>query len=209
MDFNDLSQRWQQQPPAPNVPSPAALQALLAARPHTPIARMRYNVWFEIGSTLVFGLLVVAGLHLAHAPHLGWLLPGLLLYGGVGYCYVRALQVLRRLGRATEALASHVAQQLRQLRQFEQLYHYSVMLTTLVVLGLAGYVAIGQVLPVVPAAGKTSFLVWLALTMLVSYGLTHWLSRRHLQNFYGQHLDRLEAVLRELRDETSGTAAMD
>ena len=205
MDFDQLSRRWQQQlsPPAPQ-PGPDGLRAQLASRPHAPIAQMRRNVWREIGSTLLGGALLLAGLRLAHAPHLGLLLTLLLpLYGGIAYCYFRTLQVLRRLGEAAaSALAGYMARQLGQLRQLVRLYHGATMLVALVVLGLAGYAAVRWVLPVVPAPATTRFLVWFVATALVSYGATHWISRYHLQNFYGQHLDRLEAVLHELRDET-------
>ena len=204
MDFDQLSRRWQQQTPPPAAqPGPEALRALLASRAHNPVTQMRRNVCVEIGGTLLFGLLL-AGLLLVQGSHLGLLMALLLpFYGGVAFWYFRTLQVLSRLRAATGALAGYVAQQLRQLRQLVRFYHWSTMLATLVVLSLAGYVTIWHILPGLPAADKTHFLIWFGLTALITYGFMHWLIRYHLQSYYGQHLNHLEAVLRELNDETT------
>ncbi len=206
MDFDLLSRRWQQQTPPPAAPpSPNDLRALLAGRAHTPVAQMRRNVWVEIGGTLFFGLVLLLVLRRWQAPRLGLLVALLLpFYGGVAYCYFRTLRVLGRLREATGALASHVAKQLQQVRQLVRLYHWATMLATGVLLSLVGYAAIRYVLPGVPAAGQARFLTWFVLTALVTFGFTYWLSRYHLQNYYGQHLDRLETVLGELRDEPPG-----
>ena len=202
MDFDLLSSRWQQQAPALPPQGPDDLQALLTGRAKTPIAQMRRNVWREIGGTLVFILLlVVVGLRFGYVPHLGVLLAVLVLYGALAYLHWRTLRVLRELRGATEALVGHVARQLRQLRQLIGLYHASTMLTTLVILGLVSYVAVWQVLPRIPPSATGRFLAWYGLTAVVTYAITHWISRYHLHQFYGQHLDHLETVVRELNDE--------
>ena len=207
MDFNDLSRRWQQQPAAA-APSPATLQAHLAHRPPTPLGQLRRNVRLEIGTTLVVGVLVVLLLYGLRATHLGRLLALLLpLYGGIGYCYYRLVGVLRGLGTATGAVTGHVARQLGQLRQLLRLYYGTTMLSTLAVLGVLSYLTLVYGLPQVPPTGRAQFLTWLLLTAGVSVGVTHWFCRYHIQNFYGQHLDRLDAVLRELREEPPGTSA--
>lgn len=205
MDFDLLSQSWQQHTPAFTSQSAASnLTQLLGRQGGSPIAQMRKNVWVEIGGTVVFGLLVLTVLFLVNAPRLSFLL--LLLspfYGAVGYCYFRIFQVLRQLGLTTENVAGHVAHQLQQLRQLVRLYYWSTMLTALLLLGWVSYIATQHILPHLPAAATGRLLTWGILTALVSYGLMHWISRYHLQTYYGQHLDRLESVLHELHDSPS------
>ena len=62
--------------------------------------------------------------------------------------------------------------------------------------------------PIMPPAAVTSpdFVAVLAQyppllrrVSAISAGVTHWFCRYHIQNFYGQHLDRLEGVLHELQ----------
>lgn len=203
MNFDDLSARWQQQAsPAAPFPGPDSLNSLLTSQ--GPVAKMRRNAWADIGASLLAGLLVLAGLRLFHSPYLGVLLALLLpLYGGLAYCYVRTLRVLHALRHASSAPAAHIARQLMQLRQLVRLYYASTMLAALVVVGLAGYAAIGWVLPALPAASTGRFLTWLILTVLISVLLTHWITRRYLRHAYGQHLDHLESVLHELREEAA------
>ena len=204
MDIDLLSNRWQQQTTA----NPAAnLHASLTGPPPTPLAQMRRNVRVEIGTTLAVGILLLLGLYGLRGTHLGRLLTLLLpLYGGIGYCYYRLVRVLRRLRATTGPVAGHVAGQLQQLRQLMRLYYGSTMLSTLAVLGVLGYLAIAYGLPHVPPTGRAQFLAWLLLTAASSAGLTHWFCRYHIQNFYGQHLDRLETVLHELHEEPPGPA---
>ena len=199
MDIDLLSSRWQQQTPA----QPAAnLPAPLTGPPPTPLAQMRRNVWVEIGTTLAVGILLLLGLYGLRSTHLGRLLTLLLpLYGGIGYCYYRIVRVLRRLRATSGPVAGHVAGQLLQLRQLMRLYYGSTMLSTLAVLGVLVYLAITYGLPHVPPTGRAQFLTWLLLTAAISAGVTHWFCRYHIQNFYGRHLDRLEAVLHELHEE--------
>ena len=203
MNIDLLSSQWQQQAPAlPPQSGPDALRTLLTGRAQTPVAQMRRNVWREIGGTAVFVLLLaVVGLRLGYLPHLGVLLPVVVLYGTLAYLHWRTLRVLRELRGATNTLGGHIAGQLRQLRQLMRLYHASTMLTTLVLVGLVSYVTIWQVLPRISPAATGRFLTWYVLTAAVTYGITHWISRYHLQQAYGQHLDRLETVLHELHDE--------
>ena len=81
-----------------------------------------------------------------------------------------------------------------------RLYYGSTMLSTLAVLGVLSYLALAYGLPHVPPTGRVQFLTWLLLTAAISAGFTHWFCRYHIQNFYGQHLDRLEGVLHELHE---------
>lgn len=195
MDIDLLSSRWQQHTPATNLHAP------LTGPAPTPLAQMRRNVGVEIGTTLAMGLVVLLVLYGLRSTHLGRLLALLLpLYGGIGYCYYRLVRVLRGLRATTGTVAGHVAGQLRQLRQLMRLYYGSTMLSTLAVLGVLGYLALAYGLPHVPPTGRVQFLTWLLLTAAISAGVTHWFCRYHIQNFYGQHLDRLEGVLHELQE---------
>ena len=208
MNFDDLSARWQQQTPALVAPpSPEALRALLSGPSGTPVGQMRRNVWAEVIGSLLFGLLVLAGVRAIDSNFLNRLVLALLpLYAGVAYYYFRTFRVLSQLRGGTGALNSHVAGQLRHLRQLLRLYYWATLLPTLVVLGLMG-LGVRHVLPSVPAAQTTCFLSTVVVSALIGVGLVHWLTRHHLQYAYGQHLDRLEAVLRELGDEAPGPAA--
>lgn len=198
--FDDLRRRWQQQPQAPATPN--QWQALLASGSRSPITQMLRHVWTEviIGTLLTVPLLI----GLLHWPGnwaagLAGAVAGLsvlsLLY------YYRQLRLLRRLLHATGPLRSHAAEHLRQLRGLLRLGHHANLGITVILAALGLYGAAHYVLPALPAAATYSFLLWFGLTVLASLAIVHWLTKYSIRTAYGQHLDRLEAVLRELAPE--------
>ena len=208
MELDDLRRQWQQ--PAP-TDTPAAFDTVALARlldrgSRSPVSRMRRNAWFEIGFMAVCLLLSVAILPFTTEAFtqtlLGWLIVVCLLSG---FYYRRKLAVLHRLSDASGALREHVARQLSSLRGLVKLYYQATMWSLPVSFGI-GLVFIGVRLTH-KLAGHTLALSLgvLALTYAVVGALTYfgmrWFTRWYLQRLYGQHLDRLEASLRELGDE--------
>ncbi|MBD2768294.1 hypothetical protein IC235_10355 [Hymenobacter sp. BT664] len=199
--FDELSRRWQQQTLAP-AGTPGQWQALLAGGSHGPVTQMIRHVWAElIAGALITAPLLVALLRMPS----GWaqgLAAGLAGLGGLSlFYYYSQLQLLRQLQHSADPLRSHAAGYLRQLRGLLRLSHRASLGLTVVLAALALYGAKQFVLPALPAAATCSFLLWFGLTVAASLALVHWLTKWHIRESYGQHIDRLEAVLQELPPE--------
>ncbi|GAA4018406.1 hypothetical protein GCM10022408_35220 [Hymenobacter fastidiosus] len=202
MELDDLRRQWQQQPaPDSAAPDEAALRALLTQPSTSPVARMLRNARQEIISTVLILALTMVGLQFVHLP---WMRPfGLLLLTAsvlMGYYYYHKLRVLQRLGTTTTALRGHLEQQLQSLRSLLRLYYHFTM-GTLVLMGsfllYSTYIHLPQLFH---GDARTLWQrgLWLGLTALISWLITGWITRWHLQRQYGRHLDRLESQLREL-----------
>ena len=207
MELDDLRRQWQQptSAEAPQAMDASALAILLIRGSRSPVSRMRRNVWFEIAFVVVCLLVSGAILPFMHDAFTRTLLGWLMLFCLVsGIYYRRKLAVLRSLSDASGALREHVARQLSSLRGLVKLY-YRVTLFSLpwtLLLSLGFYVGKALARPDPFPWGRFgllagAMLVLGALTQLGVVQVTRW----YLQRLYGQHLDRLEASLRELGDE--------
>jgi hypothetical protein len=199
--FDNLSRSWQQQSLAPTG-APGQWQALRAGDSRSPITRMTRHVWAEliIGSLITIPLLVA--LFQMPSNLAQGLAAGLTGISGLSLVYYyRQLQLLRQLRHTTDPVRSYAAGHLRQLRGLLRLGHHANLLLTVILVALALYGGLRYVLPVLPPAASSSFLLWFGLTAAASLALVHWLTKVHLRESYGQHLDRLEEVLRELNAE--------
>ena len=211
MELDDLRRQWQQPTPAdaPAAFDTAALAKLLHRGSRNPVSRMRRNAWFEIGFMAVCMLLSVAIFPFTTEAFtqtlLGWLIVICLLSG---FYFRRKLAVLQSLNDASGALREHVARQLSSLRGLVKLYYQATMWSLPVSFGIS-LVFIGVRLMHKFAGYKllvalgTFTLAYAVFGALTYFGM-RWFTRWYIQRLYGQHLDRLEASLRELGDEPAG-----
>jgi hypothetical protein len=202
MELENLRRQWQQPSPkdADNQLDENALDQLVARGSRGPAARMRRNVWLEVG--VVAGCLAgcLVAIMISHDDY--YLLAAAWLAGvglGSGIYFYRKLAVLRELGGASgAAVREQVAQRLLRLRRLVQLYHRARL--WMVPLSLVGAMAFVGGRMVQHLAGDK--LVWsLGLLVVISalvYFRLRGFTKRYVQRLYGRHLDRLEANLQEL-----------
>ena len=209
MELDDLRRQWQQ--PAAEMPTPldaAALTRLLARQSEGIVEKLRRSARLEL--YLNFGVLL-GSLALVWLTQVfwmrvfGWVLVVLGLVC-IGYL-CRKLHLLRRMDNSVGDLRAHLQQLAKGLRALIRFYYR----LTLAMLPVAGVV---NVLMVVSTARReieltSGFGVLVMVGMVVVLPALLYLpvaavTKKYLQRLYGQHLDRLEASLRELGDETAG-----
>lgn len=209
MELENFRRTWQQVAPAEAQPAldTVALERLLARRSSSPVAKMRRNVWLEIGFA-VLGL-IASGMMLVYTSTdhnramAAWV--GLICLISCVY-YRRKVAVLHSLNDANGPLREQVERQLSNLRSLTKLYYQATMWTLPVSFG------IGFLFPVVriqqDPEGQYQLLLWGgllligALTFFLGYVFLRYFTRWYIQRLYGQHLDRLEAILRDLQPGT-------
>ncbi len=210
MELDDLRRQWQQPAPA-DAPAPlntSALALLLARGSRSPVSRMRRNAWVEIGfglSCFLGGCLALLYINDAYSrTMLAWLLIVCLLS-----CFYlrRKLALLRGLDDASGALREHMARQLISIRGLMRLYHQLTGWSLVVSLGIGMFFQASSIHKLVshdwPKALGT-LTAYYVVAGIGTFFLMRSLTRWHLQRLYGQHLDCLEASLRELGDEPTG-----
>ena len=206
MELDELRRQWQA-PLAADMDSlpitPDAMQTLLKRASTTAFAEMRRNIRLEIASALILlPLCAWVTLHPASVERTAiavWV--ALLCLSGL-FGYYRHLRLLKPAAGQDEPLRQHTARQVATMRDFIAQNNK-----------LAGrLVAVPYLLIFVIFVGQTSRmehgwkLVFYLGVMGILFTLIGWLFSRLTVNFvremmqrlYGQHLDRLEATLREL-----------
>jgi hypothetical protein len=205
MELDDLRRQWQQPETASPPVSPAQLESLLKQRSTGLIEKMRRNAWFET----VFTALVALALPFyigasSSAFHRMYGAAMLLLAVLMLYYFYRQLRLLGRMAQAEVHVRAHLTALSAGLRQLLSFYYRLTLatgpLSLLLVLGFYLGKELARPGPfrwqLIGGVAAAFLVLGALLQVAVVYG-TRW----YLQRLYGQHLDRLEANLRELSDE--------
>jgi len=208
MELDDLRRQWQQPETPPPPVSPSELGVMLSHNADGLVEKMRRNTWYEA----VFTMFIVAAVPFyAHmwgdALQLVLAASMLLISVILLVNYYRQLQLLRRMGQPETQVRVHLSALCAGLRQQLHFYYRLTIATGPYILLMLLCFHVGKELAH-PAAFHWKFIIGLAAAYVILgavmqvslvYG-TRW----YLQRLYGQHLDRLEASLRELSDEPAG-----
>lgn len=203
MELDDLRRQWQQ--PEPTLPpvSPAELRGLLTRKTGGLVEKMRRNTWYEAALTLLITAAVPFHAWYSGGRALQLLLAAalLLLSGILLVNYYQQLQLLRRMEHPEIHVRAHLGALCAGLRSRLRFYYRLTLATApLMLLLLMGF-QVGKELAQ-PGPFHWKFILLLAGAYAVMGGLVQvgvaYLTRWYLQRLYGQHLDRLEASLREL-----------
>ncbi|WP_092772195.1 hypothetical protein [Hymenobacter actinosclerus] len=207
MELDDLRGKWQAQTASDTADAhdAAGLALLLARNSANPVGRMRRNAWMEIGMVvLIFAGCIAAAIVSNDAYYLtmaAWMAIMCLL-SGLYFRYKLAL--LYSLSDASGALLDIVQQRLTSLRGLVALYFRATMWSLPISLGIGLLFIGGRIAQKLEGQklllSMSILLLVFAFTGLCAYFLTRRFTHWYLQRLYGQHLDQLEAALRELRD---------
>jgi hypothetical protein len=211
MELDDLRRQWQQPENTPPV-GPAELGNMLTRNAGGLVEKMRRNTWFELIATAM----VAAGVPVylwynwgftwrlrytvAWTSHL--LLAGLLLIMSVVVVvhYRRQLQLLRQMAHPETQVRTHLGALCAGLRRQLRFYYRLSLASAPATLVLLFTFSMSQLLRAhllrwqTVAGTAVSFVVVGVVVQIGTVYLTRWF----LHRFYGRHLDRLEASLREL-----------
>lgn len=203
MELDDLRRQWRQPAPAsePATLSPAELSRLLARQSDDIVARLRRNARLEMGVnyTMLPVSLGVAG----WAPVLWVRLWGglLALIALVCIFYLhRKMGLLRGMSDPGGDLRAYLLRLTAGLRALIRFYYrFTLAMLPLTCLLMGIMVLTSTTKAVTPTK------IWvigaaLAVLCAVIYLPTAHTTKRYLHRLYSQHLDRLEAQLRELSD---------
>ena len=204
MELDDLRRQWQQPQPPGAAFDNVQLEALLKKRPGL-VEKMRRNARIEMALTA--GLLLAVCWYCLRAKGLIDVVIGyyLLLVGlGQLYYYYHKLGVLRRMATVEGHVRNHLHKLCTEMRGLLRFFYRVTLAAGPLTLLLGFCYELGQQLAR-PGGVRLAYLFWLGGALLVFGALLQvpvvYGTRRYLQYLYGQHLDRLEASLRELGDE--------
>ncbi|PJJ59011.1 hypothetical protein [Hymenobacter chitinivorans] len=208
MELDDLRRQWQQQPtgPSQSTLTHQKLQTMLTFQPASPVSEMLRNAQRDQRLIFIVILLNVGNVvnmgrrfGLGSALSLVYVVVALMILLASWYAY-RQRQLIRQLRLADGTTYAHLRDIVRQLRSFNhrKLYTKIAFLATVALVVLYGkYEAIQRSLQ----SGLSPVLVAVGVVVILSLiaGILY-IGQRRQQRRYGQHLDQLEAALRELQE---------
>jgi hypothetical protein len=203
MELDDLRRHWRQPEPAsePAALSTAELRQVLARQSDDILAKLRRNAKVEmaINYALLPLSLAMAGLASALWVRLWGGLLALLALVCIFYFH-RKLGLLRHMSDPAGNLRAYLLRLTTGLRALIRFYYR----LTLAMLPLT-CLLMGVMTLTTTTKAVTPTKIWiigalLAVLCVVIYLPTAHTTKRYLHWLYGQHLDRLEAQLRELDD---------
>ena len=202
MELDDLRRQWRQPAPAgTEVLSKATLTTLLAQQSSSVLVKLRRNARLELA--LNYALLPVMVAVAIWAPALwGRLFGGLLAVVAAVciYYFYRKLGLLRHMDDPAHDLRAHLLRITQGLRALIRFYYRLTLAMIPLAMLINGVMALAQF----RGPLTTARVLLVGGAMLVLGMALYWPAARttawYLQRLYGQHLDRLEAQLRELEE---------
>ena len=201
MELNELKDIWKKHNEGFQPKDKAELASMLKGKSTSIISRLKRNVWFELIFTFLGGLgLLIYALTLP-AGYLKWSAVSILVFFGIySFYYVKKLRLLNRFDSTNDHIKANLERLIHNLKGYLKFYKrsYSILYPVYFFLGLL-FTGIER--------GATRFFDNLSkpdvfITLLVGAGLfficSTWLTNWYLKKLYGNQLDKLEALLKDL-----------
>ena len=204
MEIEDLKDIWRRESEGFRPKDETELAAMLKGKSRSIVARLKRNVWLELLFTFLGGLALLAYALTLPQGALKWTsISILILFGIYSLYYVKKLRLLNRFQSGNDNLRVNLERLVHSLKGYLKFYKrsYSFLYPAYFFLGLF-FTAIEH--------GASGFFHKMArpeifVTLLLGAGLffilSTWLTTWYLRKLYGNHLEKLESLLRELESE--------
>ena len=207
MELEDLKYIWKKNNEGFRPKDEAELATMLKGNSASIIARLKRNVWFELIFTFLGGLALLLYALTLPSGSLKWTSVSIpILFGIYSFYYVKKLLLLNRFNSGNDHIKATLERLILNLKGYLKFYKrsYSILYPVYFLLALL----FGGI-----EHGATEFFQKLSkpsviATLLFGAGLffvcSAWLTTWYLKKLYGNHLEKLEGLLRDL--ETSEKA---
>lgn len=204
MEIEDLKDIWRQQSAGFRRKDEGEIAGMLKGRSTSIIARLKRNIWFELIFTFLGGLgLLVYALTLPGGSLKWTSISIIVLFGVYSLYYIQKLRLLITFEAANDDVKTNLQRLIQNLRSYLKFYKrsYAILYPAYFFLFLM-FTAIEY--------GATAFFQRMArpeilITLLLGAGVffifSSWLTTWYLKKLYGNHLEKLEGLLKELESE--------
>jgi hypothetical protein len=201
MEIEDLKYIWNKESEGFKPKDATELANMLKGKSSSIIMRLKRNVWFELIFTFVGAVGLLSYALTLPGGYLKWTsITILVLFAIYSLYYLKKLRLLNRFDAAHDDIKANLERLVYDLRGYLKFYKrsYSVLYPVFFLLGLL-FVALEH--------GASRFFnivtrpdVYLVLIpgTALYFILSTWLTSWYLKKLFGNHLEKLEALSREL-----------
>jgi hypothetical protein len=201
MEIEDLKYIWRKQNESFKPKQEAELAGMLRGNSTSIISRLKRNVWLELLFTFLGGVALLAyALTLPDGSLKRTSISILVLFVIYSFYYLKKLRLLNRFDPGNDHLKANLQHLIQNLKGYLRFYKrsYSILYPVYFCLGLL-FTAIEQgATGFVNRVTRPEILGTLLVGAILFFVCSTWLTSWYLKKLYGNHLEKLEKLLKEL-----------
>ncbi|MCI0752118.1 MAG: hypothetical protein L0Y35_09790 [Flammeovirgaceae bacterium] len=200
-ELDDLKSIWKQKQPSFETKDADQIASMLKTKSTSIVSRLKKNVWFELIFTLVATVVIFAYSLTLPDGSLKWIFIFLMiLFVAYIFYYVKKLTVLQQFDSSQGNLKETIQLLVHNLSVYLKFYRRSysllypigfimVFILGIIERGLDNYLH---------ALMQPRVLLAVIVVLVISLFCATWLTNWYLKKLYGNHLDKLREILRDL-----------
>ncbi len=201
MEIEELRDIWKKQTEGFKPKDAAELSSMLKGKSTSIVTRLKRNVWMELIFTFAGGLGLLAYAMTLPPGSLKWISVSMLvLFCVYSFYYLKKLRLLNRFDPANEDLKSNLSRLIEDLKSYLRFYKrsYAILYPVYFFLGLLFTAVERGTEGFINRISQPEIYGSLLLVAFAFFIGSTWLTSWYLKKLYGNHLEKLEGLLKEL-----------
>ncbi len=202
MEIDDLKVLWKKESERFTPKDKAELESMLKRRSTSIVSRLKRSVWFELIFTIAGGVaLLLYAITLPAGPLGAISVSVVVLFCVYSLYYFKKLQLLNEFDPANDNLLATLNRLIDSMKSYLKLYKrsYAVLYPFYFFLGLFFTALDYGTEAFISRISRPEIIVALILFAAAFFACSTWLTGWYLKKLYGNHLEKLESLLNELR----------
>lgn len=203
MELDDLKSIWKQDKPGFEPKKEEEIASMIKGRSNSIISKVKRNVWFELIFTIVCGVVLGVYAITLESGALMWTTISLIiLFVSYLFYYVKKLMLLNHFDPSTENLKNSLQHLLERLTMYLKFYKrsFAILYPVYFCLGiLFGALERGEMDSFLQKISQPKIIFYLVALAGLFFFCSVWLTNWYLKKLYGNHLTKLNELLKELQ----------
>lgn len=202
MELEDLKDIWKKESAAFKPKGEMELASMLKKDSISIITRLKRNVWFEVIFTFLGGLGLLAYAFTLPDGALKWTSVSIvILFCIYSLYYFKKLRLLNRFSHSGDHIKANLENLINSLNGYLKFYRrsYAILYPVYFLLALVFTAIEHGTTGFINKISKPEIFVTLGLSAVVFFICSTWLTSWYLKKLYGNHLEKLQSLLRELK----------
>lgn len=203
-ELDELKSIWRQNDAAFQPKDEAEIARMLRGSSRSIVDKIKRSVWFELIITLITGVVLLSYAFTLSGGALKWTSVSILaVFVVYTIYYIKKITLLNRFNLATENLRETLERLIDNLSSYLKVYKssYTILYPIYFGLGLLFGALERGMDKFIELLLQPRTMVYLAILAGVFFFCSTWLANWYLKKLYGNHLEKLKALLRDLQEK--------
>jgi hypothetical protein len=203
-ELDELKSIWRQNDAAFQPKDVSEIARMLTGNSRSIVDKLKRSVWFELIITLITGIVLLSYAFTLSSGALKWTSVSILaVFVVYTVYYIKKITMLNRFNPATENLRETLERLIDNLSSYLKVYKssYTILYPIYFGLGLLFGALERGMDKFIELLLQPRTMVYLAMLAGVFFFCSTWLANWYLKKLYGNHLEKLKALLNELQEK--------